>query len=438
MGIVIALIIAIVLAIVILKKPYTGLFVVIFCEYTRIAMLYPDLGKIHFPRIMLVTLIIGFLNELFLTRNIKIFYYPQNLAQLGFLFVMGLNVLFAYIATRAFTTFVVHLGIIVLYFTIIGLLDSSDKLRRFVQFFLLANVYLALIGLHKYFILGRPLDYIGTGGFTGGSDNFALIINAAIPFAFFLFQTEKAHKKKIIYLLIFAILVTAVVCAFSRGGWVTLIGIAFLLALFSPYKVRAIALISIAAVIILLVIPPEFVEEFKTISPETGTAINRFELWRAAVKMFLDHPILGVGLNGFSSVYGRFYIPENPYSAGWRTVHSVYFQVIAEMGVLGTIFFVLIIYWIIKDIWMVQIKLKAANMMESIPLGISRAPLVSIVGYLLGGVFLSTLYFPPLYVIAALSVALRNTVEREIPQESPAVSSQSQSSFSKNSQRNYA
>lgn len=429
MGIVIAIVTAAILAVIIFQRPYVGLVVAIICEYLRIGTLLPDFGKIHFVRIILLFLILGIIRDFSLNRTVKIPRYLQNLAQLGFLSVMAINVPFAYIKTRAYTTFVGHLSIIALYFIIIILLDSPDKLKKFIQFFLFANVGLALIGLHKYFIRGGKLDYIATGGFVSGSNDFALIINSAIPFAFYFYQAEKTFKKKILYLLVFALLITAVVCAFSRGGWVTLIGIAFLLALFSSYKIRAAMLIAIAGGIILLTVPPEFVSEFKTISTETGTAINRFELWNAAVRMFLDHPILGVGLNSFPSVYGRFYMLEDAYSAGWRTTHNLFFQLISEMGILGAIFFVLILYWIFKDLLTVQGKLKASGLRNSIPFAISQALLVSISGYLIGGAFLSVLYYPPLYIIAALAVALRNTVEKELMQEDPLASNQSTSPF---------
>jgi probable O-glycosylation ligase (exosortase A-associated) len=424
MGIIVAILTAVILGLIILKNPYIGLIVVVVSEYIRIGTLLPDFGLIRFQALMIGLLLLVFLKELLLTRNIKIPSFPQNKAQFGFLIVMGINVIFAFVKTPAAKIFYGQVAILIIFFMIISLLNTQEKLKKFVVFFILANVFLALLGLYSYSFVNTDIDNLSTGGFVGGQDDFAVVIIAAIPFAFFLYQQQKLNKSKIFYALLTILLVAAVILAFSRGGWVALIGISVLIIIFSTHKIRTAILMLIVVIIVLNILPHEFAEEFNTITPETGTAQHRFELWKAAWQMYLDHPIIGVGMNNFPGLYGRFYMLDNPHSYRWTTAHSIYFQLIAELGSLGAIFFIFIVYWIIKDNLIINNKLNAASQIFPFPTALSKALLVSIAGYLIGGAFLSTLYYPPLYIIAALTVALRNIVEKEILKEDSLKSNQ--------------
>jgi len=72
---------------------------------------------------------------------------------------------------------------------------------------------------------------------------------------------------------------------------------------------------------------------------------QRYWLYKSAVRIFLDHPITGVGQRNFVKVYGD-YIPEHMRSpdalradgtvyTGWPHAHSLYLNLLATQGVLG-------------------------------------------------------------------------------------------------------
>ena len=66
-----------------------------------------------------------------------------------------------------------------------------------------------------------------------------------------------------------------------------------------------------------------------------GTLQNRFDYWSAAIGMFKDHPIFGVGIDRFGEYY-RQYAVQNQYVQGQITdnAHSVYMQLLATGGLL--------------------------------------------------------------------------------------------------------
>jgi probable O-glycosylation ligase (exosortase A-associated) len=411
MGIILAIIAATVLVSSIMYSPYVGLVALMVCEYTRLSTLIPELGAIHFTGIIAGATIAAFLKGMFSQKRIRIPSYAQNRAQLIYFLVMGMNVVFAYIKSYAFTTLLSNARMITLYFIVIGLIDDREKFRKFLICFLLVNGFICVFGLYNFFVLGKYIDELSTGGFISDGNDFAAVMNAAIPFAFFLYQAERSGKGKMFYGLLTVLFVLGVICAFSRGGWVGLIGVFLFLILLSSQRMKTIMVVLGAVVIIMLAVPQGFKDEFNTISAESGTGLMRVQLWEAGFRMFLDHPVFGVGMSNFSSVHGRFYMQANPYTYRWSTVHDIYVQLFTELGLTGAVAFGFIIWYIFKDNWIVRRKLKTAGQTKSFPYAISQGLMVGLLGYLISGIFLSVLYYPPLYIIAALSVALRNTVE---------------------------
>jgi len=77
------------------------------------------------------------------------------------------------------------------------------------------------------------------------------------------------------------------------------------------------------------------------------TLSNRFDYWNAAIGMFKDHSIFGVGIDRFGEYY-RQYAVQNQVVQGQITdnAHSVYMQLLATGGVILFIPYVLVILYI--------------------------------------------------------------------------------------------
>jgi len=78
-----------------------------------------------------------------------------------------------------------------------------------------------------------------------------------------------------------------------------------------------------------------------------GTLRNRFDYWNAAVAMFKDHSILGVGIDRFGEYY-RQYAVQNQVVQGQITdnAHSIYLQLLATGGLILFIPYILLIMYI--------------------------------------------------------------------------------------------
>jgi O-antigen ligase len=78
-----------------------------------------------------------------------------------------------------------------------------------------------------------------------------------------------------------------------------------------------------------------------------GTLRNRFDYWNAAIGMFKDHPIFGVGIDRFGEYY-RQYAVQNQVVQGQITdnAHSVYLQLLATGGLMLFIPYILLVLFI--------------------------------------------------------------------------------------------
>jgi O-antigen ligase len=161
--------------------------------------------------------------------------------------------------------------------------------------------------------------------------------------------------------------------------------------------------------------PPAFREEIASIgldSTEKDTGKDRIELWKVGWKAFADNPILGVGQGNIPIVISRYQYNQDGESHWkrdmWgRALHSVYMTLLSELGLVGTLIVgfmgkeVVVKFKRIKKICHQQSSAEALQLSN-----LNRALMTSFFGFLVTGVFLSVLYYPPAWNIAALLLAL--------------------------------
>ena len=74
---------------------------------------------------------------------------------------------------------------------------------------------------------------------------------------------------------------------------------------------------------------------------------GRGHFWQAALKIFLDHPILGTGLDSFGAVYTRYDSWNGDYRL--EQAHNDYLQILADAGVFGFVCIAAFIYLLFKQ-----------------------------------------------------------------------------------------
>ena len=157
----------------------------------------------------------------------------------------------------------------------------------------------------------------------------------------------------------------------------------------------------------LYVTDTQFIDRMTTIvkSEETrdNSAQGRLDLWRAGVKMTLDHP-LGIGVGNWYNKIGH-YIPESKMDA-----HSTYVKCIAELGVHGFFLFVLIILAAYSSLSIRDMNVLTQEEYDDMAL-IGYAMKTSLVILLACSVTITILYQDYFWILLCLPICLKRAVE---------------------------
>lgn len=126
------------------------------------------------------------------------------------------------------------------------------------------------------------------------------------------------------------------VSTYSRGGFLAAGALVMLYVLRSRRKVPAIIGALVVGTVVLSVLPPTFWDRMSTIKLsedeiEDDSSRSRLHFWRVAVSMANANPVLGVGYNSFNRVYDSYDTLDGRYGRR-RSVHSMWFGVLAELG----------------------------------------------------------------------------------------------------------
>jgi len=299
--------------------------------------------------------------------------------------------------------------------------DTFERFRKLLRFWVWIHVPLALYSItHRGF---------GIGSFLADENDFAMAMNMAIPYAFALLAVERGAVRRTCLFGALGILILATAVTMSRGGFIGLAAVLFMLSLRSPRKLLSMSLVIVMCLALVTLAPSKYWTEVSTISTSTNendTGYQRLYLWKIAWRMFLDNPVLGVGPANYQ-YNNLFYEDEKETSRGYhvwgRVSHSVYFTVLPEYGIVGTVLFFIIV---IKGIMARRRALRTCRSQlarqdlspesrthfrfyQQMLAGMDGG----IVTFLVTGAFIAVLYYPHLWVLTAFTAVGLRLVETE-------------------------
>ena len=296
------------------------------------------------------------------------------------------------------------------------------------QFIFMIDIWLLGIlhsSYHAIYQGGKLYDSI----WLKDENHISLLVAMAIPIALVLYKECRSKQKKLFYLLCLVFYAVANVVAASRGGALAMVIAGLLCLLLSDHKIRNVSIIATAVLLVFLVFAyaPQLSERrslFNRITTtvdqgtQEETVNDRLYLWGFAFEMFYDRPVLGVGpmnypVNFFSYEKGQRYTEKG---GGWRVAHSTPLQWLAEMGIVGSIIFLILqmaLYKNWKIIYFIRRK-KAALLpvkaRDNLPIfdNMSHACMISQVAFWIGALFLTLLPYPFYWCLIPFSEAWKN------------------------------
>jgi putative inorganic carbon (HCO3(-)) transporter len=355
------------------------------------------------------------------------------------------------VALGALWTFAVE-GLL-LFLLIINVVRSGDVLYRIVWVLLIVGSALAMATVHQAMTGSYGNEYLGfaqlnesneqgwlnedravirQGGPIGSGEKnrYAQMLVCLLPLGLLRFKDERSLLLRWTAAAMTGIIAWAVTLTYSRGAAVgvvlTLIVMVFMRYL-RPLQILAVVL----CLGVLLLASPNFRERLSTIQSvpgvfagdtsrrvADGAITGRLTQALAAVNMFLDHPLLGVGPGLYPSLY-REYAREVglPTRQEDREPHSLYLGIAAETGVLGSLAFSGVLFIVLRDLARARRRPPEQSRLASV----ASSYLLAIVAYLSTGIFLHLSFARYFWLWVALGAAAGHVALRGAePVPSPA------------------
>lgn len=398
------------------------LFYVIF-EYLRLHDIWPILRQLKIQTAVLATLLLLVISE---TGKAGVRLARQSSLLLGFLALAVFTIL---VATNNFYAYEFSYDfalILIAYFAITHILKNERDLKTFLSVLVSIHIYFALRVIlnytPSYTESGYLTEFAAGSSFLGDENDVALAMVLILPLAVYLLRQASSLPGRLLWGVGSVAIVLAVVFTHSRGGFVGLVAMVLYWVATTRKKAKAIGGLIVAAALLFAVAPSRYWERVETMrDTDSGTAQIRRNYWAAARQMFYESPVWGVGGNNFGVLlpdYAVGFSEEKKPTQWGRATHSMYFQLLAEFGLIGVFLIGSVILLSFRDMR----EVIALNRMGRCPpsMGdLARSLRLGWVGFLVPAAFLSVLTYPHLYYLTALTVvvhrlALVESTEMEI------------------------
>jgi probable O-glycosylation ligase (exosortase A-associated) len=396
------------------RLPFVLLLVYLFFVYGRPQDLFSPLGVLRLPALTAI-LLAAFL---FLRGKVRL----EDTQTKLFLVLLGLMVIHGPIAVNNYWTLMVFIAMglnFVAYLALVHFVDDEERFGKLVDVWVKIHVVVALIGL-----VNRG---VGAGAFLGDENDLCLALNMILPFAFFLAMSEQRNSKRLYYVGLACLFLFVIVLTESRGGFLGLAATGVYCWWKSKRKVLSATVVAVLVLFMALAAPSTYWDEIRSIADENteanpyGTGAERIYSWKVGWGMFLDNPVMGVGQGNYPWNVG-IYEEKLGFTEGFhqrslagRAAHSLYFTLLPELGLIGTVLFASMIFLTVRDLRFLQRRgaTGGSGAAGALPVGsIATALEASLVGYLASGVFISVLYYPNFWLLMGFTLSLRKILER--------------------------
>lgn len=249
--------------------------------------------------------------------------------------------------------------------------------------------------------------------FIADNNDLALALLTVLPIIWGLHMQATKRWVRLILLVICIMTVVAVVGSYSRGallGGGVMLGMLWLK---SRKKLTTGLIVLLMIPLVYTVMPDQWFARMSTIDSynQDASALGRINAWHFAINVATHH-VLGGGFKVFSPEIFYLYAP-NPLD--FHVAHSIYFQALGEQGPIGLTLFLILMActWRCGGRIIRYCKNKPEIKWAS---DLAAMAQVSVIGYAVGGAFLSLAYFDLYYYIIVLLVVLEKVVvKKEAP-----------------------
>jgi putative inorganic carbon (HCO3(-)) transporter len=245
--------------------------------------------------------------------------------------------------------------------------------------------------------------------FIGGNTEIAFAIVVTLPLLWYLRGIAERRWIRMALAGVFGLCLLSVIGSYSRGAILATTAMLGFLWMRSRGKIVTGIVGMIALVVGLELMPDKWFDRMSTIGGELDRSEQgRINAWWFAYHLAADRPLMGGGFGAFNPDLFLRYAPDPEF---FRDAHSIFFEILGEQGYVGLLLYLCMGLAIIIAGWKIERRTRGLPELQWAS-QLARMCQVSLVGYVVGGLFLGLAYFDLPYAVAALILATGEVVRR--------------------------
>jgi putative inorganic carbon (hco3(-)) transporter len=385
-----------------------------FFEYMRLQEKYSLFKDLPLGKISAIIFLVVFFLE---GRG---FFYSNRINKyiLAFSFWMVLASLFGINLSVSFDKITDIFKIFLIYFLIINTISARKELYIFIMVILVLYFSYTNFSFRAWasqgFFSGSHGTFIGSG-YLNNANDFGAFLCAFWGISLVMISVDKNKlfgliNMKLLHLGNTLLFILAILITSARSATLGLAAGALYGISKSRKKITLFAVLFVVSIIYITLISPEQLDRFKNMgSEEDITAQERIDNWKAAIEIFKNRPLTGVGIGNYVEANNTIYNNNIQY-----VQHNIYLQALTETGLLGLILLLLIIGAFFKNQREILKHINESDEPDPFFRNLAIGLNISMISFLVTGFFITVLFYPFLWINLAISVSMKKVLEGEL------------------------
>jgi len=324
---------------------------------------------------------------------------------------------------------------LILAFCISGLMWSRHRIHMLLLVFCISIGFTSVIEGLEVFVTAGGHKIVSSGGL-GDNNGIALVVLMTIPILYYLAQYSIQKYVKIVIFCVIPISIFAVIGSNSRGAFVGLLIIGVFFLWNTKNKFIGITVCVLAAVFVLLTAPESWVDRVSamhssvTETGENGSFMGRVVAWKISTLIALDNPLTGGGFDAVAQRAIWYHYVEHLSEVNFISTpelppfplvaHSIYFEVLGDLGFPGLFVFLSILGMSIFNCGRIRRQTRGRPELEWAD-DLARMLQISMVVYAVSGAALSFAYSETYWILVAVISRLNRTVQDALREASDTI-----------------
>lgn len=340
---------------------------------------------------------------------------PVSLALLALVFWMNLTTPFAMFPNAAWNQYTKVMKIMGMTLVLMMVVRERADIQRLVWVLVISlGFYGVKGGIFTIRSGGNDRVWGPVGTFIGGNNELALALVMTIPLMYYLMHDLPRRWLRHAMLAAMALTALAALGSYSRGALLAIVAMLLFMWCKSRHKLAGAALLVLLVPLALLFMPDQWGARMDTIGDyqADSSAMGRLNAWHMAFNLARDR-LMGGGFALYEPLTFALYAPS---PADVHAAHSIYFQALAEHGFVGLAIY-LLLGWLTWRSAAVIVRRCRGRAELDWAARLAAMIQASLIGFAVGGAFLSLLYWDVPYYLMAAVIAMRAQVAVQLGAE---------------------